>query len=447
MFRSTSLRLAAIYTALFAASVVILAAVIFLMTQKVLADQFDSRLSVEAAALAQEFRTEGLDGLIQAVRERDHTPGALDYGLIGPGGRPMAGILSSARVPKGWSVLNVHEADEGPERLRILATDLPGGYRLLTGDDLARIEAVNNAVLAAFAWALGGVLLLGAAAGYGLSRGVHRQLSAISGTAEAIIDGDLSRRVPVRGSDDDLDRLAATFNRMLDRIGVLMESLKQVSNDIAHDLRTPLSRLRQRLEAGLAGRDGATGPEALQSAIQDVDAIMETFTALLRIAQIEGGARRAGFRATDLAEIARTVVDAFAPSAEEGRQTLLLKAGPPRIVIGDPELLTQMLVNLVDNALRHCPDGAHIRVGLNGDEANAPTLWVSDDGPGVPAAERDRLFDRFYRLEASRTSPGSGLGLTLVAAIARLHEAAVEMSDAEPGLRVRVRFPQISGVG
>ncbi len=444
MFRSTSLRLAAIYTALFAASVVILAAVIFLMTQKVLADQFDSQLSVEAAALAQEFRTEGLDGLIQAVRERDHTPGALDYGLIGPRGQAMAGILSNARVPTGWSVLNVHEADEEPERLRILATDLPGGYRLLTGDDLARIEAVNDAVLAAFAWALGGVLLLGAAAGYGLSRGVHRQLSAISGTAEAIIDGDLSRRVPVRGSDDDLDRLAATFNRMLDRIGVLMESLKQVSNDIAHDLRTPLSRLRQRLEASLAGGNGATGPEALQSAIQDVDAIMETFTALLRIAQIEGGARRAGFRATDLAEIARTVVDAFAPSAEEGRQTLLLGGGSPQIVIGDPELLTQMLVNLVDNALRHCPPGAQIRVGLNGDEAGAPVLWVSDDGPGVPVAERDRLFDRFYRLEASRTSPGSGLGLTLVSVIAKLHDATVELTDLEPGLRVRILFPSTS---
>ena len=445
MFRSTSLRLAAIYTALFAASVVILAGVIFLMTQKVLADQFDSRLSVEAAALAQEFRTEGLDGLIQAVRERDHTPGALDYGLIGPGGRPMAGILSNAQVSTGWSVLNVHEPDEGPERLRILATDLPGGYRLLTGDDLARIEAVNNAVLVAFAWALGGVLLLGAAAGYGLSRGVHRQLSAISGTAEAIIDGDLSRRVPVRGSDDDLDRLAATFNRMLDRIGVLMESLKQVSNDIAHDLRTPLSRLRQRLEAGLAGRDGATGPEALQSAIQDVDAIMETFTALLRIAQVEGGARRAGFRATDLADIARTVVEAFAPSAEEGRQSLLLESGPPRIVIGDPELLTQMLVNLVDNALRHCPPGALIRVGLASNTAGAPILWVSDDGPGVPTGERDRLFDRFYRLETSRTSPGSGLGLTLVSAIAKLHEATVEMPDSAPGLEVRIVFPLTSG--
>ena len=445
MFRSTSLRLAAIYTALFAASVAILGAVIFLTTQRVLADQFDSRLSVEAAAMAQEFSTEGLDGLIQAVRERDHTPGALDYGLIGPGGGPAAGPLSHLRVATGWSTVDVDEADEDPERLRILATDLPGGYRLLVGDDLARVEAVNNAVLAAFAWALGGVLLLGTAAGYGLSRGVHRQLSAISGTAEAIIDGDLSRRVPVRGSDDDLDRLAATFNRMLDRIGVLMESLKQVSNDIAHDLRTPLGRLRQRLEAGLAGNDSATGPVALQSAIQDVDAIMETFAALLRIAQIEGGARRAGFRATDLAEIAKTVVDAFAPSAEEGRQTLLLKSGPPQMVVGDPELLTQMLVNLVDNALRHCPPGAHIRVGLNSAQAGAPILWVSDDGPGVPAADRDRLFDRFYRLETSRTSPGSGLGLTIVSAIAKLHDATVELADSQPGLRVRVLFPSTPG--
>jgi signal transduction histidine kinase len=271
-----------------------------------------------------------------------------------------------------------------------------------------------------------------------LSRDVHRRLAAISGTAEAIIDGDLSRRVPVRGSSDDLDRLAETINRMLDRITTLMESLRQVSNDVAHDLRTPLTRLRQRLEAGLA-REAERG-EAIEGALGDLDTILETFAALLRIAQVEGGARRAAFRATDLAQLAGTVVDAFAPSAEDARQTLRLEGEPALTIDGDPELLTQMLVNLVENALRHAGEGAAIRVGV-GRIQGAPVLWVADDGPGVPAAEREKLFDRFYRLEHSRSAPGSGLGLALVAAVARLHGAEVRLYDAQPGLEARVSFP------
>jgi len=223
---------------------------------------------------------------------------------------------------------------------------------------------------------------------------------------------------------------------MLDRISALMESLRQVSNDVAHDLRTPLTRLRQKLEARLAG---APDP-AIESALSDLDAILETFAALLRIAQIEGGARRAAFRPTDLAGLGRTVVEAFAPSAEDATQTLSLQATGPSVVDGDPELLTQMLVNLVENALRHAGDGASICVTVR---ENGPdvTLVVADDGPGVPDHEREKLFDRFYRLERSRSTPGSGLGLALVAAVAKLHGAEVRLIDAAPGLEARVTFP------
>jgi signal transduction histidine kinase len=281
-------------------------------------------------------------------------------------------------------------------------------------------------------------VFLGVAGGFALSGDVRRRLAAISGTAEAIIDGDLARRVPVRGADDELDRLALTFNRMLDRISALMESLKQVSNDIAHDLRTPLTRLRQKLEAGLAApqeRDAA-----LESALTDLDSILDTFAALLRIAQIESGARRAAFRPCDLAALAQTVTDAFAPSAEDAHQSLKLAVEAPAVVDGYAELLTQMLVNLVENALRHAGENAAIavRVGWRG----GPTLSVIDDGPGVPEAERERLFDRFYRLERSRSTPGSGLGLALVAAVAKLHGAAVSLEAAGPGLEARVSFPE-----
>jgi signal transduction histidine kinase len=256
-------------------------------------------------------------------------------------------------------------------------------------------------------------------------------------TAEAIIEGDLARRIPEQGSDDDLDRVAATFNRMLDRIAGLMETLRQVSDDIAHDLRTPLTRLRQRLEASLTLQTPGERAEAIGGALADMDAILETFAGLLRIAQIESGARRTAFRPLDLALLARTVVEAFAPSAEDSGQALTLEGDGPLIIEGDPELLTQMLVNLVDNALRHAGAGAEIRVRTvsQGSEVVASVI---DNGPGVPEGERARVFDRFYRLERNRSTPGSGLGLALVLAIARLHGASVSLADAGPGLEVRV---------
>lgn len=443
MFRSTSLRLAALYTFGFAFAVVVLGVIILLITRAAMAEQFDARIQVEAGALTEEFRSEGLQGVVQAVRDRDNMVGALDYGLVAPGGAPLAGALATARVELGWSTIEIaeHEEVEGrPEHLRILSTSLPGGYRLLVGDDAERVEAVDGAVLRAFGWALLGVLILGAAGGYGLSRDIQRRLSAISGTAEAIIDGDLARRVPVRGSDDDLDRLAATFNRMLDRIAALMDSLRQISNDVAHDLRTPLTRLRQRLEGSLVESSDAARTQATEKALVDLDAILETFAALLRIAQIEGGARRAGFRTIDLTEIARTVVEAFAPSAEETGHRLKMSSEAPVLIDGDPELLVQMLVNLVENGLRHTPPGSTILVSADRQENRLAVLTVADNGPGVPALERPKLLDRFYRLESSRTTAGSGLGLSLIAAVAKLHEATLTLSDANPGLKVDVVF-------
>ena len=438
MFRSTSLRLAALYTAAFALSVVALGVITLFTTRGALSEQFNARIQSESVALTQEFYGEGLDGVLQAVRERDRTPGALDYGLIGPDQKPLAGRLAPSGAATGWSKVQTTQRDGAIEPIRVFTVALPGGYRLLVGDDEERIQALDGAVLRGFAWAFAGVVILGVAGGYALSRDVHRRLAAISGTAEAIIDGDLSRRVPVRGSADDLDRLAETINRMLDRITTLMESLRQVSDDVAHDLRTPLTRLRQRLESGLT-KEAERG-EAIEGALGDLDSILETFAALLRIAQIEGGARRAAFGATNLCDLARTVVDAFAPSAEDARQSLRLEAQASLVIDGDPELLTQMIVNLVENALRHAGEGAVIRVGAGRIEA-LPVLWVRDDGPGVPTAERERLFDRFYRLERSRSEPGSGLGLALVAAVAKLHGAEVRLLDARPGLEARVSFP------
>ena len=439
MFRSLSLRLAAIYTVAFAVSVVVLCAITVLTTRATLKQQFDSRINAEALSLGQEFRQEGLTGVVEAVGERDRTPGALEYGLQTPGGKPLAGRLAGARSPLGWSELATRLPDGQAESLRVLTFALPQGYRLVVGDDDERADALERAVLEGFAWAFAGVVVLGIAGGYGLSYGMHRRLAAMTGAAEAIIDGDLDRRIPVRGSDDDLDRLSVTFNRMLDRIGTLMDSLRQVSNDIAHDLRTPLTRLRQRLEASRTLAPLEARAEAVEGALGDVDAILDTFAALLRIAQIESGARRAAFRPLDLVAIARTVVEAFAPSAEDAGQSLTLQAGGELMIDGDPELLTQMLANLVENALRHAGAQARVLVLVAADGGQA-LVSVADDGPGVPEAERARIFDRFYRLERSRSTPGSGLGLALVAAVARLHDASVSLADAGPGLEVRILF-------
>ncbi|HEY1427914.1 MAG TPA: HAMP domain-containing sensor histidine kinase [Caulobacteraceae bacterium] len=441
MFRSTFLRLAAFYTVGFALSVVVLGAVTLLTTRAALKQQFEARITTEAAALAQEFRTEGLSGVVQAVGERDRTPGALSYGLDAPDGSPVAGRLAGSHAPPGWSSLKLTTAHR-PESLRVLTTTLSDGYALRVGDDDARNDALEATVVAGFGWAFAGVVVLGILGGLGLSYGVHRRLGAMSGAAEAIIIGDFSRRIPVRGADDDLDRLAATFNRMLDRITLLMDSLRQVSSDVAHDLRTPLTRLRQRLEASRTAVSAADRTTAISGALEEVDAILDTFAALLRIAQIESGARRAAFRPVDLATLARDVVGDFAPSAEDAGHTLMLAAGAPLTIEGDAELLTQMLVNLVENALRHAGDRARVTVRVQADGPDG-VVAVADDGPGVPPAERERIFDRFYRLERSRSTPGSGLGLALVAAVARLHNATVTLADAAPGLDVRVTFGRV----
>jgi signal transduction histidine kinase len=434
VFRSTSLRLAALYTAVFALAVLTLGIVTFFATRSALSEQFDARIRSESAAMVQEYNVEGVNGVVQAVHERDLTPGSLDYGVFDAGGRRLAGRLSGTAAA-GWSVMPWSDGD----KIRILTVGLPSGGRLMVGDEEDRIEVLDGVVLKGFGLAFAGVIILGVAGGYALSRDVHRRMAAIAGTAEAIIGGDLGRRVPMRGSDDDLDRLAATLNRMLDRIGALMESLKQVSSDVAHDLRTPLTRLRQKLEASLTAPGERA--HAVESALTDLDAILDTFAALLRIAQVESGARRAAFRPIDLARLARTVTEAFAPSAEEGGQTLILdEAAGPLWVEGDAELLTQMLVNLVENAIRHAGPGAAIIVRASRQGAGA-MLGVFDNGPGAPAVEHERLFDRFYRLERSRSTPGSGLGLALVAAVARLHGAEVGLGDAAPGLEAIVVFP------
>jgi len=447
LLRTASFRLAALYLLLFTASAVVLGAVVFWTTSAALDSQARARIEAELTALRDEYQAGGLPRLTAAIETRGRGSGALDYLVQGADGRHLAGEIAPIGPRLGWLRVYAFETTDGRgerESVRALAAPFPGGLVVAVGDDFDRIAEAEEAILRAFAWAVGLTVLLGAAGGAWLSHLFLRRVDAIGRVAEAIIEGDLARRVPVQGTGDDLDRLAATLNRMLDRIAALMESLRQVSNDIAHDLRTPLSRLCQRLEGTRTGaRSVAEYERAVEDAVADAEGLLGTFAALLRIAQVEAGTQRIAFCRVDLSALAETVADAFAPAAEDESHAFSADIAPGIAVHGDQELLTQMLANLVENALRHTPPGSRIQVRLRpgGDgAAGDPVLTVEDDGPGVPADERGRVLRRFYRRERSRTTPGSGLGLSLVAAVAELHGALLSLDDAAPGLRVSVAF-------
>lgn len=453
MLRTASVRLAALYLLLFTASAVLLGAVVFWTTHTALEEQLRARITGEIASLRADYATGGIPRLLADVETRGRGSGSLDYLVVDSAGRRLGGVLSG-HVPRlGWQRLKVREDDDeaqkeaqkGVERetLQALAVSLGDGLVLAVGDDADRVAEVEEAILRAFIVAAGLTIVLGAAGGAWLGHMFLRQVDTIGRTAEAIIAGDLGRRIPVRSTGDDLDRLAVTLNRMLDRIAGLMENVRQVSNDIAHDLRTPLSRLRRRLdEARDRAGSAADYERAIDGALVEVEALLATFAALLRIAQIEAGAQRAAFRQVDLSTLTETVAEAFAPAVEDERHEFVTEIAADVAICGDQELLTQMLANLVENALRHTPAGSRVRVALARTPGSGICLTVEDDGPGVPEAERGRIVRRFYRLEQSRTTPGNGLGLSLVVAVAELHGAGLLLEDARPGLRVSVVFAE-----
>jgi len=446
LLRTASFRLTALYVLMFAVSAMVLGAAVFLAARSALERQMTARIETDTAYLREEFLAGGLDRLLTIVRSRGRGPIALDYLLQDGNGERLAGeIPVVAALQPGWTVVRVPEASEDngrPELVRALVSDLGDGLLLAVGDDLHRVTEVEEAVATAFLWTVGLVAVLGIGGGVLLSRAFLARVDAIARTAEAIIGGDLARRVPMRGTGDDLDRLAGTLNHMLDRIGALMDSLRQVSTDVAHDLRTPLSRLYQRLEdARLHARSVAEYEVAVDGAVHEAEGLLDTFSALLRIAQVEGASPRAGFRDVDLSALADAVADAYRPDAEEGGHHLAADVAPSVVVRGDQELLTQALANLVENALRHTPAGTRIGVSLAPDRGAGACLAVEDDGPGVRAEDLPHLTHRFYRAERGRTTPGNGLGLSLVAAVVELHGAALHLRAGAPGLQAAMCFP------
>ncbi|MDR3516671.1 MAG: ATP-binding protein [Azospirillaceae bacterium] len=450
LLRTASFRLAALYLVLFVLSSCVLGAAVFVSVRSEIDGQMTSRIQAEAELLSNEFRSGGIGRMMSLVRDRGRGASALDYLIEDAAGARLAGALPLAEaLHPGWMTVEIAGTpadDTKSTRLRMLVTRLDGGVLLAVGDDLDRINEVQEAIARALAWAIGLAALLGTGGGILLSRAFLARVDAITRTAEAIIEGDIKRRVPVRGTGDDLDHLASTLNRMLDRIAMLVDSLRQVSSDVAHDLRTPLSRLCQRLDGALRqARSVADYETAVEGAIREAEGLQETFSALLRIAQVAGGSPRDGFRRVDLSAIVETVIDAYRPDLENAGYHLEVEIELGLQVFGDQELLSQATANLIENCLRHTPRGTRIQVSVGATAADGISLVVQDNGEGVSDDDLPRLVQRFYRGEQSRTSPGNGLGLSLVGAVVELHRANFDVRNVCPGLRVVLGFHRAVG--
>lgn len=447
LVRAAPVRYALIFAALTTLVMGILLGVIYWSMVSLLERHLEESIEQQIEVLRHDMEQDGRESMIGLVRQHvAKQPKSRVHFLLRDGaGNVIAGDLPPLPAEVGWKDILIPpsdaESNESAHMLRGRGEWFDDDTYVLVTNDISDLTQSRALIIRSFGIALGVTLVLALSGGLMIGALLLRRVDAVNRTARAIIDGDLSRRIPVVGPHDELGGLAESLNRMLARIEELMESLRHVTSDIAHDLRTPLGRLRQRLEASrLRTRSSPEYESAIDGAIEDTDAILKTFEAMLRIAQIEAGARRARFASTDLSGVAENVYEAFAAVAEDEGKRIDARIDPGIIVNGDRELLTQMLANLTENALRHTPEGTTVYVHLehvNG----SPRLTVSDTGPGIPAEEREHVFRRFYRLDASRSTSGSGLGLSLVMAVAKLHDATISLEDNEPGVRVVIAFP------
>ena len=455
ILRSSTFRLVLLYMALVSGSVLVLFGFIYWATAGFMDRQADVTIEAEIQGLAEQYRQRGLGGLKTVIAERvakDPT-GSSVYLLVDKDLQPIVGNLSRWPVTPvaeaGWVDFTLRErGPDGTEehRARGRAFLLVGNLRLLVGRDVRDLERTRSLIVGALGWGLAISVGLALAGGLMMTSSMVRRIEAINDTSREIVEGDLTRRIPASGAGDDFDRLVGNLNGMLDRITGLMETVRQVSDNIAHDLRTPLTRLRRRLEIARA-QQGDGDPEAraaVEQAIEEADGLLATFQALLRIARIEAEQRREGFAAVELGPLLTDVAELYEPVAADRDQTIALQVTDGVVIDGDRDLLFQAVANLVDNAIKYTPIGGHIVLGLRlaGD---AVELSVADTGPGIPADQRERVFDRFHRLESSRSTPGSGLGLSLVRAVARLHGATIRLTDNAPGLRVTLALPRRAG--
>jgi signal transduction histidine kinase len=440
VFRTSAFRLTLLYAGIFCASFIALFAIIYWSTARYMDRQLDDTVSNEIAEIESDVANGSVASLQNIVSGltlnspgffyllQDHDGNVLAGNL--PAMAPIVGIIDRAHV----------EIQDRTLSLRGKGVSLNENAFLFVGLNTIELHKMQRAIARTFVWGLIATIFISLLSGAFISFAMLARVEALSKVSREIVNGDLDRRISLRGSNDEFDHLAVSLNTMFDRIQGLMDGLRQVSTDIAHDLRTPLTRLRQRIEMTLRKADDvASLRTAFQATLKDVDSILDTFSALLRIAQLETSERRAKFTDVDLTDLLRTAIELYAPMAEEKEQSIIEKIDDGLTIRGDRELLLQLFANVLENAVRHSPSRALIEVGARR-LVDGTVVSVCDNGPGIPEEMRTKVFQRFFRLEPSRTTPGSGLGLSLVKAIASLHNISVELLSNEPGLIVQVRF-------
>jgi signal transduction histidine kinase len=467
LIRTTAFRLTLVYLLLFALFAASLLAFFAWNTRHLITEQITATVDAETGEVSDIFSRRGLRGLVLTVENRALRPGANLYLVTTPAGQWIAGNVGSlspgVMATTGWSETayrRLDDQDSANHFALVKVTELSSGFRLLIGRDLEERRRLFGIVAKAAQWSILVVMVLGLGGGIFVARRVLTRIDAMTGTTERIMAGDLSGRLPVGRSGDELDRLAKNLNAMLERIEALMMGLKEVSDNIAHDLKTPLTRLRNRAEEALAkSRTEAEYRSALERTIEESDGLIRTFNALLMIARAESGQARGNMDDFDAADVARGIHELYEPLAEDDGMTLSVKADAAPLH-GNRELISQALANLVENAIKYGkPDSVvqSLGAGATSDAGRKEILIeakrtgdrvllsVTDHGPGIPVADRKHAVERFVRLEASRTLPGSGLGLSLASAVATLHGGDLRFDDAHPGLIATLALPALSG--
>ncbi|MCC7253732.1 ATP-binding protein [Hyphomicrobium sp.] len=451
-------RLAAASATAFLLVSALIVGLLFWQTNMLLTDHVVEELRGEAAELAHEAATATPEAFAERIRVRSRVAGTSLYYLQDAGGQKLAGNLHAlprevAESATGGVFRYAREGDApGSDRLGVaVPVAIGGGQRLVVGRDVEEQLALAARIKRTFLWGFGILALAAVIAGLAVGRAVLGRIEVINATTRSIMAGDLSRRVPVTARGDELDELSASLNGMLDRIEQLMNGLREVSDNIAHDLKMPLNRLRNSAEAALRDPRGAEGyREGLEAAIEKADDLIKTFNALLLIARLEAGVVEESAEVFDLGRLVRDVAELYEPVAEEAGLTLAIEAGDGIQIRANRQLVGQAVANLADNAIKYSaecavarrsvPSGAAVSVKVRA-RSGVAEISVADRGPGIAAEDRDRALRRFVRLEKSRTQPGTGLGLSLVAAVARLHNGSVRLEDNAPGLRVVVTLP------
>lgn len=448
-FRSSTLKLALIWIGIFGALVIALLGYVYSSTASFVRGRSDHAITAELASLQKTYADSGRSGLVAAVTQRSadgRFKGGV-YLLANASYAPLAGNLevwpSGLKGFNGWGNFNARDGKPGATdqpSLRAAFETLPDGSHLLLGKDVDDLDEFVERIKTALGLSIFLIFVLGGVATVSVTRRTVGRIEAINATSRAIMQSGLGERIPVHGTRDEWDQLAANLNSMLERIEGLMGEVKQVTDNVAHDLRTPLARIRGRLEKAYGRRhDGDYDPSLIDDTLADLDAVLRMFSSLMRISQIETTDRTAAFRTVNLAEIASEVVELFDAAAEDKSVCLKIVADRRVLVTGDKDLLFDTVANLVDNAIKHGREAGHVTVEVAQNDDGA-VISIADDGPGIPAEEYQHVFKRFYRLERNRLTPGNGLGLSLVGAVARLHGARIETLDNAPGLNVRLWF-------